>query len=380
MIGPLRGDASGENAAGAPMGAARSPTQGRPSEDARVPMSRTTPPEPPSVAYRAFPLARDAGPGALAEAAAPALAAEPAALRDWFAGLLEARGTQRRILPGADGVPRHVTALVLGDGASRRYLLLTLRDLRDRAGPDARVSDWAGAWVEAERLDAAARTAGTLCHSVNNSLTAILGNADYLAELADLPEVAKEAASLILAASERLEALTRRVSRLSRAMRPPEGASEPGAVLRGLVEHRRAGLPPGIRLDLAQGADLGTLLVDPQLLEAVLGEAVTNSVAALGETGRIRITATLAPGEAWPGFRWLAIAVKDDGPGLPEAWLPASGQDFFARAVRGSAHPLGLAILRGFADALGGTLAAENPPEGGSRVVLQLPVLAGVPR
>ncbi|MDB5377196.1 MAG: hypothetical protein JWR00_1642 [Rubritepida sp.] len=29
--------------------------------------------------------------------------------------------------------------------------------------------------------------------------------------------------------------------------------------------------------------------------------------------------ATLAPGETWPGFRWFAIAVKDDGPGLAEA-------------------------------------------------------------
>lgn len=333
-------------------------------------MSSTPLPGPKAAARLAFPLAREAGPEAMAALAALGLAAEPGTLQEWFADLLEARGAQRRILPGADGSPCHVTALVLGDGRARRYLLLTLRDPCDPALPEASLA--------AERLDAAARTGGALSHTVNNSLTAILGNADYLAELAGLPEATKEAAGLILTASERLEGLMRRLSRLSRAVRPSEGAGEPGAVLRGLVERRRAGLPHGIRLDLALGPELGTLLVDPPLLEAVLGEAVTNSAAALGEAGRIRVSATLAPGEAWPGFRWVALVVRDDGPGFPEAWLPAPGRDLFPRATRGggSGHPLGLAILRGFADAMGGVLAFGNPPEGGSRLVLQLPTLA----
>lgn len=335
-------------------------------------MSSTPLPEPKAAARLAFPLGRDAGPEAMAALAAPGLAMEPGALREWFADLLEARGAQRRVLPGADGSACHVTALVLGDGAARRYLLLTLRDPCDPALSETRL---------AERLDAAARTGGALSHTVNNSLTAILGNADYLAELGGLPEATKEAAGLILAASERLEGLIRRLSRLSRAMRPSEGAGEPGAILRGLVERRRAGLPPGIRLDLALGSELGTLLVDPPLLEAVLGEAVTNSAAALatlGEGGRIRISARLVPGEAWPGFRWVAFVVRDDGPGFPEAWLPAPGRDFFPRAsgAGGGGHPLGLAILRGFADAMGGSLAFGNPSEGGSRLVLQLPALA----
>lgn len=332
-------------------------------------MSSTPLPEPKAAARLAFPLGQDAGPEAMAALAAPSLATEPGALRDWFADLLEERGAQRRVLPGADGSARHVTALVLGDGAARRYLLLTLRDPCDPALSEA--------WL-ADRLDAAARTGGALGHTVNNSLTTILGNADYLAELAGLPEATKEAAGLILAASERLEGLMRRLSRLSRAMRPSEGAGEPGAILRGLVERRRAGLPHGIRLDLALGPELGTLLVDPPLLEAVLGEAVTNSAAVLGEAGRIRLSATLVPGEAWPGFRWVAFVIRDDGPGFPEAWLPAPGRDFFPRASGGGGrgHPLGLAILRGFADAMGGSLAFGNPSEGGSRLVLQLPALA----
>jgi signal transduction histidine kinase len=331
-------------------------------------MSRKTSAEPPAVEYLAFPLARDAGPEAMADAAALALGAAPAMLRDWLTGLPEARGARRRILPGADGGARHVTALLAGDGAARRYLLLTLRDLREPAMADT--------CLKAERLDAAAQTGGALSHAVNNSLTAILGNADYLAELVGLPEAVGEAASLVLTASERLGTLMRRFSRLNGALHPPEGVSAPGTVLRGLVERRRAGLPAGIRLDLAQGPELGTLLVDPSFLEAVLGEAVANSAAALGEAGRIRITATLTPGEAWPGFRWLAIAVRDDGPGLPEVWLTAAGPDP-AVHMGGGASPLGLAILRGFAEAMGGSFAIGNPPEGGCRVILHLPVLVG---
>lgn len=321
----------------------------------------------PEAEYLAFPVARDAGADALAALAVPAFSASTEVLRDGFAGLLGTGGALRRILPGIDGAPRHVTALLLGDGGELRYLLLALRDPANPALTEV--------WLEAERLEAAARAGGAIGHSVNNALTAILGNADYLAETAGLPEDASEAASLVVTASERLEGLMRRTARLSRAVRPPEGASKPCAVLRRLVERCRAGLPPGIRLDAVQGPEPGTLLVDPDLLEAVLGEAVANSAAALGEAGRIHLTATLVPGATWPGFRWLAIAVRDDGPGFPAALM--AGPQAFSQAARGGGGPaLGLPILRGFAEAMGGTLTLANWPGGGSRLVLRLPILA----
>jgi len=88
-----------------------------------------------------------------------------------------------------------------------------------------------------------------------------------------------------------------------------------------------------------------------------------------------RVTVTVA-GE--PGL--ARVAVEDDGPGVPagegerifEPFYRAAFDDF---AVPGSG--LGLAISRSFAERLGGALACEPRPGGGSRFVLTLPCRAG---
>ena len=71
------------------------------------------------------------------------------------------------------------------------------------------------------------------------------------------------------------------------------------------------------------------------------------------------------------------IAVRDHGPGIAEADLPRVFDRFYrsvgTRSLPGSG--LGLSIVTEAAAALGGTTFAENHPDGGAIVGLQLPVL-----
>jgi signal transduction histidine kinase len=64
--------------------------------------------------------------------------------------------------------------------------------------------------------------------------------------------------------------------------------------------------------------------------------------------------------------------VSDDGPGIPADLLPR----VFERFVKGPGSEgtgLGLAIARDLVLAHGGTIAAQVPPEGGTRVEIELP-------
>jgi two-component system, NtrC family, C4-dicarboxylate transport sensor histidine kinase DctB len=69
---------------------------------------------------------------------------------------------------------------------------------------------------------------------------------------------------------------------------------------------------------------------------------------------------------------WVQIAVRDNGPGIPEHHLPRLFEPFFTTKESGRGLGLGLVISIGIARELGGDLTAANRPEGGAEFVLRL--------
>jgi two-component system, OmpR family, sensor histidine kinase MprB len=71
------------------------------------------------------------------------------------------------------------------------------------------------------------------------------------------------------------------------------------------------------------------------------------------------------------------VTVRDHGPGIADSDLPFIFDRFYrsaeARSMRGSG--LGLAIVRQVAEAHGGHVTVERPPDGGTRFVLTVPAL-----
>jgi two-component system sensor histidine kinase KdpD len=71
----------------------------------------------------------------------------------------------------------------------------------------------------------------------------------------------------------------------------------------------------------------------------------------------------------------LWVAVEDDGPGLDAAQLPRLFDKFFrGQPDRAGGLGLGLSIVRGFVEAHGGRVRAENRPGGGARFTVFLPL------
>lgn len=72
---------------------------------------------------------------------------------------------------------------------------------------------------------------------------------------------------------------------------------------------------------------------------------------------------------------WVVLSVADEGPGIPEVWLPRLGTPFLrphlARAPEG--HGLGLAIVKRIAIMLGGDLIVESREGHGTRAGLRIP-------
>jgi len=116
----------------------------------------------------------------------------------------------------------------------------------------------------------------------------------------------------------------------------------------------------------------GTLRADPDRLAQALRNLVANAIEHTAtDTGLVRM------GVEQPAGDRVRFLVEDDGPGIP----PDQRERVFDRfhrtdSGRGRAAGgagLGLAIVRAIADAHGGKVTASASPQGGARIVLELP-------
>ncbi|MGA5471007.1 DUF4118 domain-containing protein [Streptomyces arboris] len=131
------------------------------------------------------------------------------------------------------------------------------------------------------------------------------------------------------------------------------------------------GVPEG-SVDLDIPETLPMVAVDPGLLERVVANVVENAVKySLG--GEPIAVAASALGER------VELRVVDRGRGVPDEAKERIFEPFqrYGDAPRGAGVGLGLAVSRGFAEAMGGTLDAEDTPGGGLTMVLTLTAAPG---
>jgi two-component system sensor histidine kinase KdpD len=128
----------------------------------------------------------------------------------------------------------------------------------------------------------------------------------------------------------------------------------------------------GVTLEIPE--DLPMVEVDPGLLERSVANIVENAVKYSPRDRPVLVSAS-ALGER------VELRVADRGPGVPDAAKDRIFEPFqrYGDAPRGAGVGLGLAVARGFVEAMGGSLAAEDTPGGGMTMVLTLRAASGRP-
>jgi two-component system sensor histidine kinase KdpD len=143
-----------------------------------------------------------------------------------------------------------------------------------------------------------------------------------------------------------------------------------------IVERRLALARAATGRELCLGLHAASLFarVDPQRTEHLVGNLLENALKYSPPDAPITIELTAAAGFA-------RIAVIDRGPGIPEAERESVFKAFY------QVHPgtmsdgmlglgLGLFISRHIVQLHGGSITIEAPPDGGTRVVVRLPLEA----
>ncbi|MFF4099476.1 ATP-binding protein [Streptomyces sp. NPDC001903] len=128
-----------------------------------------------------------------------------------------------------------------------------------------------------------------------------------------------------------------------------------------------------VELDIPE--TLPMVAVDRGLLERVVANVVENAVKYSPHGRPVHVSASSL-------LDRVELRVVDRGPGVPDEAKDRIFEPFqrHGDAPRGAGVGLGLAVARGFTEAIGGTLTAEDTPGGGLTMVLTLPTAGDTPR
>ena len=133
-----------------------------------------------------------------------------------------------------------------------------------------------------------------------------------------------------------------------------------------VVPRALAGVPPE-RVDVDVRVTLPMVVGDAGLIERIIANLVENALRYSPPDQPVRITAGTIKDK-------VVLRVVDRGPGVPSAGLESIFSAFqrLGDVPASQGVGLGLAVSRGFAQANGGTLEAEETPGGGLTMALTL--------
>jgi two-component system sensor histidine kinase KdpD len=269
-------------------------------------------------------------------------------------------------------------------------LILALRG-RTLAGEDQRVlaafaSQVAVAYQQRQLAEAAEaavplveadRTRTALLNAVSHDLRTPIASAKAAVTSLRSPEVAwsdTDRQELLANADTALDRLTALVTNLLDLSRVQAGVLSVAARPVGLDDVVSRALDYTAReqkLDVDVPTTLPEVRADPGLLERVIANLVENALRYTPPNEQVRVTASTHADV-------VELRVIDRGPGIPPddreaAFAPFQRRDDYATSTSAGVG-LGLAIARGFVEAMHGTITLEDTPGGGLIAVVTLPV------
>jgi signal transduction histidine kinase len=216
-----------------------------------------------------------------------------------------------------------------------------------------------------------------ITHDLATPLTAIAGLGESLVDGVNQSREDYEATGrIIVRETLRLRRLVKDLHMMAKveagALRPQRKAIRLAALVDEVLavlatEFERANVEPRNMI----AYDLPVFNADPDMLTRVFTNLCDNALRYTPAGGAVTIDATRHG-------NLLGISVTDTGSGIPPAALPRLFDRFYrvdvSRQLATGGSGLGLAIVRAIIEAHGGTIWAENSPQGGARIVFTLPL------
>jgi signal transduction histidine kinase len=230
--------------------------------------------------------------------------------------------------------------------------------------------------VQTEKLATLGRLAANVMHEINSPLSYVHANVEFLrgslskewkgAEREELDSVMADTFEGL----RRIESIVSDLKGFSRTQTDEPTECALVDVVSDAARLAAVRLKHVAQLSVEVPEDLRVFATSGRLAQVVLN-LLLNAGDAL-EQARVRQGQVWVRGSRVRGR--VVLRVEDNGPGFAPAVLPHVFDAFFTTKDKDKGTGLGLAISREMTERFGGTLRAENRPEGGARMILEMPV------
>jgi two-component system cell cycle sensor histidine kinase/response regulator CckA len=247
------------------------------------------------------------------------------------------------------------------------------------------------------KMEAIGQLAGGVAHDFNNILGAIQGFAGFLDQ--DLPEKSAQRgfASRILSACERGKDLVEQILAFARVRGVERGVADLGVLVQRNREYLAGLLPAQItlRVELEEialpifgspvqvGQLISNLFINARDSFSVSGGVITIAarLSTPDELERLRRGAEepneRSWGHIWPDCSYGLLQVRDEGEGIAPTILDKIFEPFFTTKGRLHGTGLGLAVVHGVVESMGGVCHVRSVVGEGTTFSIYFPLMTG---
>ncbi len=235
----------------------------------------------------------------------------------------------------------------------------------------------------ASKLESIGRLAGGVAHDFNNLLTAILGNLELVAHKQRQGEDIQESLADIRGVATSASTLTHQLLAFSRKQVVAPHLVDANELLERMQRMLQRLIGEDVKLRTIKGEGLGTIRVDPNLIEQAIVNLVVNARGAMPGGGVLAIETAeavldleyqrehplVAPG------RYVMFAISDTGTGMSDEVKRHLFEPFFTTKPRGKGTGLGLATSYGAIRQSNGHITVYSELGKGTTFKIYLPVV-----
>ena len=241
--------------------------------------------------------------------------------------------------------------------------------------------------LQTQKMEAIGTLAGGIAHDFNNILSAIIGFTEMSLLDAAPGSGMIENLEKVLQAGERARDLVKQILTFSRQSQTDPKPIQLQPILKEAMKLLRASLPTTVKMDVII-EPAGTVMADPTQVHQLIMNLCTNArdamenidgtLTVIMEPAVLRAEETARYARLIPG-KYCKLTVCDTGQGIPSHILEKIFDPFFTTKSEGRGTGMGLAVVHGIVERIGGAITVDSRPGEGTCFIIFLPVIDDQP-